>query len=66
MRLICKILGYKKSNTIYIGDHRKDIDAAINASVTPIGCTYGYSNNLIGYKNIKTINMPMDLINEPQ
>ena len=43
-------------------DHQKDIDAAINASVIPIGCRYGYSENLLNYKNIQTIGSPMELI----
>ena len=59
----CKELSFKVGDTFYIGDHQKDIDAAINASVIPIGCRYGYSENLLNYKNIQTIASPMELIN---
>jgi 2-phosphoglycolate phosphatase len=40
--LSCENLGAKPSGTLYIGDHRRDIDAGRNAGCFTIAAAYGY------------------------
>lgn len=40
--LACKQLGVGTERTVYIGDHRRDIEAAKNADVIAIAAAYGY------------------------
>jgi len=42
MLLACKQLGCRPFEAIYLGDHRRDIEAAQNASMLTIACAYGY------------------------
>jgi len=42
MLLACKQLDCKPFEAIYLGDHRRDIEAAQNASMKTIACAYGY------------------------
>lgn len=42
MLLACKQLACKPYQAIYLGDHRRDIEAAQNASMLTIACAYGY------------------------
>lgn len=40
--LSCKNLGVRPCNTIYVGDHKRDIDAGRHAGCFTIAATYGY------------------------
>jgi len=40
--LACHQLGVKPENTVYIGDHLRDIEAGLNAGTTTIAVAYGY------------------------
>lgn len=40
--LSCQNLGVRPCNTIYVGDHRRDIDAGRHAGCFTIAATYGY------------------------
>ena len=40
--LACKQLACKPGEAIYLGDHRRDIESAQNASMLTIACAYGY------------------------
>lgn len=40
--LACKQLSCKPFEAIYLGDHRRDIEAAQNATMLTIACAYGY------------------------
>ena len=40
--LSCKNLGVRPCNTLYIGDHKRDIDAGRHAGCFTIAATYGY------------------------
>ena len=42
MLLACKQLHCKPFEAVYLGDHRRDIEAAQNASMKTIACAYGY------------------------
>lgn len=42
MLLACKQLACNPINTLYIGDHRRDIEAGRNASMRTIAANYGY------------------------
>ena len=39
----CKELGIQPADCIYIGDHKKDLEAGINAGTNIIACYFGYS-----------------------
>ena len=41
--LACSKLNINPKNCVYIGDHKKDLEAGINAGTKTIGCMYGYS-----------------------
>jgi len=41
--LACSKLNINPKNCVYIGDHKKDLEAGINAGAKTIGCMYGYS-----------------------
>jgi 2-phosphoglycolate phosphatase len=40
--LACKQMACAPAQTIYVGDHRRDIDAGRHASMRTVGCAYGY------------------------
>ena len=40
--LACNELGVSPENTIYIGDHRRDIEAGLRAGMQTIAASYGY------------------------
>lgn len=40
--LACNKLGIKPENTVFIGDHIRDIQAGMNAGTTTIAAAYGY------------------------
>jgi phosphoglycolate phosphatase len=40
--LACKEIACLPAHAIYIGDHRRDIDAGRNASMRTVACAYGY------------------------
>ncbi len=40
--LACKQVGISPSDTVYIGDHQRDIEAGRRAGTTTIAATYGY------------------------
>ena len=40
--LACQQLGVHPRNAIYLGDHRRDIDAGRNAGMATVACRYGY------------------------
>ena len=42
MLLACQQLSCQPENTIYIGDHRRDIEAGKNAAMKTIAANYGY------------------------
>lgn len=42
MLLACQQVGCSASEAIYLGDHRRDIEAAHNAKMLTIACAYGY------------------------
>lgn len=42
MFLACKELGVAPEHTIYIGDHRRDIEAGLRAGMQTIAASYGY------------------------
>ena len=42
MLLACEQIGCEAQHTIYIGDHRRDIDAGKNAKMKTIAVNYGY------------------------
>ena len=39
----CKDLGLHPADCIYVGDHKKDLEAGINAGTQVIACYFGYS-----------------------
>lgn len=41
--MACSKLNINPNNCVYIGDHKKDLEAGINAGAKTIGCMYGYS-----------------------
>ncbi len=42
--LACSQLGADATSSVYVGDHRRDIEAGKNAGSTTIACSYGYIN----------------------
>ncbi|MDX1505884.1 MAG: HAD family hydrolase [Spongiibacter sp.] len=40
--LACKELGVNPKEAVYVGDHRRDIDAGRNAGMATIACAFGY------------------------
>lgn len=40
--LACKNLDIRPAEAVYVGDHRRDIDAGRNAGMKTIACRYGY------------------------
>ena len=41
----CDEIGVFPQNVIYVGDHIKDMIAAVKAGCLPIACRYGYYND---------------------
>jgi phosphoglycolate phosphatase len=44
--LACLKLGVKPEDTVYIGDHLRDIQAGLNAGTTTIAAAYGYLDDI--------------------
>lgn len=42
LHLACRQIGCTPAQSIYIGDHRRDIEAGHNAGMSTIACSYGY------------------------
>jgi N-acetyl-D-muramate 6-phosphate phosphatase len=42
LQLACRQIGCSTFDAIYIGDHRRDIEAGRNAGMSTIACSYGY------------------------
>jgi phosphoglycolate phosphatase len=42
LQLACRQIGRETSATVYIGDHRRDIEAGRNAGMRTIACAFGY------------------------
>lgn len=42
LHLACQQIGCSAGQAIYIGDHRRDIEAGRNAGMRTIACSYGY------------------------
>ncbi|MFA7555121.1 MAG: HAD-IA family hydrolase [Spongiibacteraceae bacterium] len=42
MLLACREIACNPQRTLYIGDHRRDIEAGLNAAMTTIAANYGY------------------------
>jgi len=42
LRLACRQIGCRATQAIYIGDHRRDIEAGRNAGMRTVACSYGY------------------------
>lgn len=42
LQLACRQIGCTTAQAIYIGDHRRDIEAGHNAGMSTIACSYGY------------------------
>lgn len=40
--LACRQMGASAAHSVYVGDHRRDIEAGKNAGSTTIACSYGY------------------------
>ena len=40
--LACHQVGVSPNNAVYVGDHRRDIEAGLKAGTTTIAATYGY------------------------
>lgn len=63
--LACNKLGIKPENTVYIGDHIRDIQAGANAGAVTIAAAYGYIEK---YDDVSTwhanfiANQPEDLL----
>lgn len=45
IELACSQLGCSTSEAIFIGDHRRDIEAGKNAGMPTVACAYGYVHN---------------------
>lgn len=46
LHLACQHMQRKTSQTLYIGDHRRDIEAGINAEMRTIAANYGYISDI--------------------
>jgi phosphoglycolate phosphatase len=42
LRAACAVIGCEPTGAIYVGDHRRDIEAGINAGMPTIAAGYGY------------------------
>jgi N-acetyl-D-muramate 6-phosphate phosphatase len=42
LHLACERIGCSPAQAIYIGDHRRDIEAGHNAGMSTVACSYGY------------------------
>ena len=63
--LACKILGVKVEDTVFIGDHIRDIQAGASAGVSTIAAAYGYINkreNTSSWQANFTANRSEDLL----
>ena len=64
--LACTTLNVKAENSLYVGDHIRDIQAGQNAGCTTIACSYGYlhkTENIEDWKANHVIHAPLELIN---
>ncbi|CAA0078241.1 N-acetylmuramic acid 6-phosphate phosphatase [Zhongshania aliphaticivorans] len=63
--LACKEIDCLPVNTIYIGDHQRDIDAGRNANMRTVACRYGYisaADNLDSWGANYIVDTATDLI----
>lgn len=44
LQLACRHIGCGAEHSIYIGDHRRDIEAGRNAGMPTVACAFGYVN----------------------
>lgn len=64
MLLACQHLACRPGNTVYIGDHRRDIEAGSNAGMTTIAANYGYidpSDPASSWQASYTVEQPADI-----
>jgi phosphoglycolate phosphatase len=64
MLLACKQIACKPGNTVYIGDHRRDIEAGSNAGMQTIAANYGYidpSDPASSWQASYTVEQPADI-----
>ena len=65
MYLACKILNCHPENTLYVGDHRRDIEAGRNAGMITVAALYGYvddNEDTNSWQADYTIQQPDELI----
>lgn len=65
MYLACKILNCDPSRTLYVGDHRRDIEAGRNAGMATVAALYGYiadHENTASWQADYNIDQPDQLI----
>jgi N-acetyl-D-muramate 6-phosphate phosphatase len=65
MLLACKQVGCRPFEAIYIGDHRRDIESAQNASMLTIACAYGYietNDNIMDWHANYTVQHASEII----
>lgn len=63
--MACAQLGASAADSVYVGDHRRDIEAGNNAGATTVACHYGYihaSDPVVDWKADYSIEQPLDLI----
>ena len=63
--LACTQLGVEPRNTIYVGDHPRDIEAANNAGMHSVAVSWGYvpENSLIAeWKASTVVHSPLELL----
>ena len=64
--LACNQLGVKPKNTVYIGDHLRDIEAGLSAGTTTIAAGYGYigqDEDPLTWGAHHTVNCATELLN---
>lgn len=62
--LACNNLKLKPSDCIYVGDHKRDIDAGINANIETVAVSWGYfpkSTNLEDWNPDLIVNTPHEI-----
>jgi phosphoglycolate phosphatase len=65
MLLACKQINCLSENVIYVGDHRRDIEAGRNANMKTVAANYGYidSNDPVNtWQADYTIDQPVELL----
>jgi phosphoglycolate phosphatase len=65
MLLACKQINCSSENVIYVGDHRRDIEAGRNAKMTTVAASYGYidpNDPVDTWKADYAIDQPVELL----